>query len=90
LRALLAAFAWEPLSPADLHRIDQPTLVILGTSDRLIPDASHGAASLRQGSVLLLKGAGHLGIEECATETDDAVLRFLAGGEVVATSAATS
>jgi pimeloyl-ACP methyl ester carboxylesterase len=82
LRALLAVFAWEPLSPAELRRIIHPILVILGTADRLIPDASRGAAWLAKATVLSLKSAGHLGIEECATESNEAVLRFLAGDHV--------
>lgn len=80
LRALLAKFTWNPLAPDALTRIVQPTLVILGTADRLIPDAACGAASIPGATVLTLRGAGHLGIEECPTESCAAVIRFLESG----------
>lgn len=77
LRALLSEFSWAPLSPAELGRIVHPTLVILGTADRLIPDAGARVGALPIATVLSLEGAGHLGIEECATETNRAVIGFL-------------
>jgi pimeloyl-ACP methyl ester carboxylesterase len=90
LRALLAVFSWEPFTAAELASIRLPTLVILGTADRLIPRAARSAASLPNSMLLSLDGAGHLGIEECAAEAGDAILRFLDGNKLVATSAATS
>jgi pimeloyl-ACP methyl ester carboxylesterase len=89
LRALLRAFCWVRLTPADLARIEQPALVILGTADRLIPDAYRGAMCLANATVVSLSGAGHLGIEECAEESNAAVIRFLDGAEAVAASATT-
>lgn len=77
LRALLEAFSWNPLSDNELGDIDHRTLVILGTADRLIPDAGRRAGKLPNGSVLSIEGAGHLGVEECAKETNAAVIRFL-------------
>ena len=90
LRALLGAFSWDPLGTPELSRIFQPTLVIVGTADRLIPDARRGAVLLPNASIVRLDGGGHLGIEECATESNAAVIRFLEGDEVVAASAAKS
>jgi pimeloyl-ACP methyl ester carboxylesterase len=90
LRALLARFSWEPLTAATLARVTHPTLVMLGTADRLIPDAEAGARALPQGTVLSLQGAGHLGIEECWREANDAVVGFLAGDDSVAASTTTS
>lgn len=89
VRALLRAFSWRPLTAAELARIEQPALVILGTADRLIPDACRAATSLGNATVISLPGAGHLGIEECADESNAAVIRFLDGDEAVATSATT-
>lgn len=89
VRALLHAFSWRPLTAAELARIEQPALVILGTADRLIPDAHRGATSLGNATVISLAGAGHLGIEECAEESNAAVIRFLKGDEAVAASATT-
>ena len=90
LRALLAEFSWAPLSPAELRGIIHPTLVILGTADRLIPKAGARVGALPNATVLSLRGAGHLGIEECAAETNRAVIGFLNGDGVVAASTTTS
>jgi pimeloyl-ACP methyl ester carboxylesterase len=90
LRALLAAFSWEPLGSADLARVVQPTLVMLGSSDRLIPDAQRGAMLLPNATVQSLESGGHLAIEECAAESNGALIRFLSGDEVVAASATKS
>lgn len=89
LRALLAQFSWEPFPPSELARIAQPALVILGSADRLIPDAERGVAPLPRAELLLLEGGGHLGIEECARESNAAVIRFLKGQEVIATRTTT-
>jgi pimeloyl-ACP methyl ester carboxylesterase len=86
LRALLGAFDWNPLGTAELARIRQPALVMLGSADRLIPDARRGAVLLPNATVISLDGGGHLAIEECASESNAAVLRFLNDNEVVAAS----
>lgn len=77
LRALLAAFRWRPLGTEELARIVQPALVILGTADRLIPNAAQDVAVLPNATTLSLAGGGHLAVEECATEVNPAVTRFL-------------
>lgn len=82
LRALLGAFSWDRLETDDLLRIVQPTLVILGTADRLIPDARRGAVLLPNAAVISLEGGGHLAIEECATDSNSAVMRFLSADDV--------
>jgi pimeloyl-ACP methyl ester carboxylesterase len=86
LRALLAEFAWQPMSTEQLGRITQPTLVMLGTADRLIPEGERGTASLPNARIFWLKAAGHLAIEECPSESNEAVIRFLNGDEVIAAS----
>jgi 2-hydroxy-6-oxonona-2,4-dienedioate hydrolase len=90
LRALLGAFSWDPLGSTDLARIVQPSMVMLGTADRLIPDAQRGAVRLPDSTVLSLDGGGHLAIEECVTEGNAAIIRFLGGEGVVAASTAKS
>jgi pimeloyl-ACP methyl ester carboxylesterase len=90
LRALLAEFSWAPTSADELGRVVHPTLVILGTADRLIPDAGARVSALPSATVLSLQGAGHLGLEECAAETNRAVIGFLDGDSVVAASMTTS
>ena len=90
VRSLLDRFAWEPLGPADLMRVSQPTLVMLGTADRLIRGADRGAAMIPNASVVSIGGAGHLGIEECAEQFNAILVRFLRGEKIaVAPSAAT-
>lgn len=90
LRALLAKFSWEPLEAAELGHIIHPTLVILGTADRLIAGAGKRAETLANATVLSLDGAGHLGIEECPGEVNRAVIGFLYGDSGVAVSLTTS
>lgn len=77
VRALLAEFSWAPLGRQELGAVRAPTLVILGTADRLIPRAVDGAAQLANATVVKVKGAGHLAIEECAAEANAAIVRFL-------------
>jgi 4,5:9,10-diseco-3-hydroxy-5,9,17-trioxoandrosta-1(10),2-diene-4-oate hydrolase len=89
VRSLLDRFTWEPLPPRELMRVSQPTLVMLGTADRLIRGAERGAAVIPNVSVVTIRGAGHLGIEECAAEFNAILVRFLRGEKIsVAPSAA--
>ena len=90
VRSLLDRFTWEPLPPSQLAKITQPTLVILATADRLIRGAEKGAAVIPTASVVSIDGAGHLGVEECADEFNEVLVRFLRGDKIsVAPSAAT-
>jgi pimeloyl-ACP methyl ester carboxylesterase len=77
-RALLEEFDWRALGPRQLSSIDSLTLVILSTADRLIRDADAPAGLIPRSAVIDLVGAGHLGVEECATECNRAVANFLA------------
>jgi pimeloyl-ACP methyl ester carboxylesterase len=77
-RALLEEFEWDPLDGHRLAPIDVPTLVILGTADRLIRNAEPRATKIPGAAVVDLEGAGHLGIEECPTEFNALVERFIA------------
>lgn len=89
VRSLLDRFAWAPLPPRELARVSQPTLVILGTADRLIRAADRSAAVIPDVSVVSIRGAGHLGIEECPDEFNEIIVRFLRGEKIsVAPSAA--
>ena len=84
VRALLRDFSWDPLPPETLSSIRPRALVILGTADRLISGAKAPAMRLQGGTPLLLKGAGHLAIEERYTLVNEAILRFLGGEADVA------
>jgi pimeloyl-ACP methyl ester carboxylesterase len=86
VRGLLDVFSWEPLPPERLASVRAPILLGLGTADRLIPRTKESAAKIPNATVVLLKGGGHLAIEECATEINAAIVGFLTGSEPVATS----
>jgi len=77
VRTLLAKFAWDPVLPNELESLQSRTLVILGGSDRLIRDAESAARRIPLSTVLSIEGAGHLGVEECPTEFNQAIARFL-------------
>ncbi len=64
----------------DLHRIAQPTLVIWGDRDRLIPfhDVPEWAARLPDGRLVVLDGCGHLPMIERPAEVVEALRAFLA------------
>ena len=79
VRALLRDFSWDPLPAETLRRIQPRALVLLGTADRLISGAKAPAMRLQRPTVLALKGAGHLAIEERYSRVNEAILRFLAG-----------
>ena len=86
VRALLRDFSWDPLSPETLREVKPRALVILGTADRLILGAKAPAMRLQHGTLLVLKGAGHLAIEERHPRVNEAIVRFLAGESDVAQS----
>ena len=75
IAAAALGMAERPDSVPDLPGIDVPTLVITGTSDRLIPpDVTAGIAGRVPGAELLrIAGAGHLSNLE-ATEAFDTAL----------------
>ncbi|HEY2374653.1 MAG TPA: alpha/beta fold hydrolase [Gemmatimonadaceae bacterium] len=79
VRALLDRYTWAPLLPRDLSKVTQPTLVITGSADRLIHGAERGAAVIPNAKVVSIAGAGHLGIEECAEEFNEVLVRFFGG-----------
>jgi len=90
VRRLLDRFDWQPLPLRELAKVRQRTLVMLGGADRLIRGGEGAANVIPDVSVVSLDGAGHLGIEECPDEFNDAIVRFLKDGKIsVATSAAT-
>jgi len=89
VRSLLDRFPWEPLAARELARIEARTLVILGSADRLIRGAEKSAMRIPDAASVTLEGAGHLGIEECAQEFNEHLVRFLNDEKIsVAPSAA--
>jgi pimeloyl-ACP methyl ester carboxylesterase len=75
-RAALGEFDWRPLSRDEAESLAVPTLVILGTKDRLIRNAGAAARGLRGTSVHCVVG-GHCVLEENPVEVYDIVENFL-------------
>src|SRR5438105_2919296 len=79
---VLARLVWErpydPKLPNRLRRVQCPTLLLWGDSDRLVPPA-YGKAYhkyLPHAEFKLLRGCGHMGIFEKETEFVEAVASF--------------
>jgi 3-oxoadipate enol-lactonase len=81
IAAAALGMAERPDSVPDLPTIDVPTLVITGTSDRLIPpDVTAGIADGVEGAELIrIEGAGHLSNLEAPASFDTALDGLLAG-----------
>jgi pimeloyl-ACP methyl ester carboxylesterase len=67
--------------PRVLAQIQQPTLVITGDSDRVVPTAEsiRLAGELPNAQLLVIPQCGHVAQEECPAPMMEAVNRFLAG-----------
>ncbi len=72
----LAEFDWRPLTDEEAASLAVPTLVVLGTSDRLIRNSRHRAERLRGASVYEVAG-GHSVNEEFPEEVYAAIRGFL-------------
>ena len=77
-RAAIGEFDWRPLSDGDAGSLTVPTVVILGTQDRLIRAAGSGAARLRGAAVHSVSG-GHCVLEENPATVYQIAGDFLAG-----------
>ena len=75
-RASAEEFDWRPLTSAQLERLTNPSLVILGRKDRLIRNAGEAAARIPGATVRELD-AGHVAHEERPDETHRLVAAFL-------------
>lgn len=62
-RSALSEFDWRPLSNAEASSLAVPTVVILGTRDRVIRNAGSAARGLRGATVHSVNG-GHCVLEE--------------------------
>ena len=65
----------------ELPRLEMPTLVVWGASDRVVPlrHAHDAVARLRNGSLEILPGCGHLPHAECPKRFAEVLNRFLDG-----------
>ena len=76
-RSTLSEFDWTPLSPERAQGLAVPTVVMLGTHDRLIRDAAEAARSLRGASVHEL-ATGHCVHEELPDRAYELIARHSA------------
>lgn len=79
MRALVREFGWEPIDSERLRTLAAPTLLIVGTVDRVIPDSGSGAPKLPKVELAVIDGAGHVAHEERPEVVDPMIVRFLKG-----------
>ncbi len=75
-RAALDEFQWEPVSEEVILGLTVPTVVILGSQDRLVPGA-RAAAERLPGAKVHVMDSGHCVHEEHPREVYDAIIDFL-------------
>lgn len=79
--ALLQRSLSDPVTVADrLGEIEQPTLVLTGDADQVVPvaDTTATAAALANATLVMLPDCGHLPQEECPAATETAIRDWLA------------
>ena len=79
-RAAAHEFDWTPIRPERLAGLQTPTLVVIGSHDRMVDlrTARHQLASRPGIEVYVVQGAGHVALEERPDEVNAVLLRFLA------------
>lgn len=73
------AIIGRPDSRPDLALIEVPTLVVVGDKDQITPPeaAREMAAAIRQASLAVIEGAGHMAVIEQPEQVNSAIARFL-------------
>lgn len=77
MRALTSEFDWHPIPPEQLGALRVPTVVILGSADRLIRGVFRAAEPLRNAKLVTIVGAGHIANEERPEEVNAVLLDLL-------------
>jgi pimeloyl-ACP methyl ester carboxylesterase len=80
MRALLHEFDLEPMSDSRLRELTVPTLLFVGTMDRLLRNAPVGARRLPQARLVVTEGGGHVLNEELHDRVNEEIVRFLRAG----------
>lgn len=78
MRALGHQFPWAPVPAVRLARIRIPTLVIVGSRDRVVRGIARRAGAIRDATVVTIPDGGHAVNEECWAHVNAAILAFLA------------
>jgi pimeloyl-ACP methyl ester carboxylesterase len=76
VRSTIAEFNWTPLSPLEAREFEVPTLVVLGTEDRVVRNARRAAERLK-GSVVQNVVGGHCVHEEHPEAVYDLISAFV-------------
>jgi 4,5:9,10-diseco-3-hydroxy-5,9,17-trioxoandrosta-1(10),2-diene-4-oate hydrolase len=79
LLSLIRQVDWNPLTPAQLHRLGVPLLIIFGTADRIIPpgEIERLLRDVPGARAVLIPGAGHAANEEAPEAVNRALIDFL-------------
>lgn len=76
-RACIHHVNWRPQSRSRLRSLDLPVLVICGGRDRVVARTAVRARYIPGARVLAIATGGHLVMQECAGETNPAIVDFL-------------
>jgi len=91
MRALVCEIDWEPLADETLRRLSTPTMIVVGSADRLLRNPERGAARVPGARVFLVNGGGHAVNEEFPERVNREALWFLTSAHgLVAASDATA
>jgi pimeloyl-ACP methyl ester carboxylesterase len=79
---MLREFDWAPWTPAELRRLELPTLVVFGTRDRTVRPvhAANLVVALPDGRLEWVKDGGHVVMEEVAERMNVMILDALGSG----------
>lgn len=81
MRALVHEFRWPPFPAERLARLRVPTLIVLGSRDRVVRGARPVAERLTAARLVVVPGAGHAVNEERPDEVNPVLAEFVTGGE---------
>lgn len=79
MRALVHEFRWPPFTADELARLKVPTLIVLGSRDRVVRGARPVAERLNVAGLVVVPGGGHAVNEELPDEVNPALTQFLVG-----------
>jgi len=78
-RASLHRGRWKRYDVDELSRLGVPILAIEGARDIIVRGTVARAAKVRGASVLRVRRGGHLVLQECADEVNEAIIAFVRG-----------
>ena len=78
MRALICQIDWEPLPDETLRRLETPTMIVVGSVDRLLRRPDRGAARVAHARVFPVHGGGHAVNEEFHDRVNREAIWFLA------------